>query len=74
MKIVTEIKSVLDELRPALQADGGDVQLVKIESGVVYVRLVGACAGCEFASATLKNLVEKAIKEKVPKIKSIVAV
>ena len=66
-----EVEKVLNEIRPMLQMDGGDVKLVKITNAVAVVKLAGACAGCPFANATLKDLVEARIKEKVKGIKEV---
>jgi Fe-S cluster biogenesis protein NfuA len=60
------VKKALEGIRPHLQADGGDVELVAVEGGVVKVRLTGACGGCPMATMTLKNSVEKRIKSEVP--------
>ncbi len=68
------IKAVLDEIRPALQADGGDVELVDVKGGTVRVKLTGACGGCPMATMTLKKGIEKRLKEKVPEVKEVVAV
>jgi len=67
------IEQVLDQIRPHLQADGGDVELVDVSDGVVTVRLTGACSGCPMSQMTLKNGVERIIKENVPEIKSVEA-
>ena len=69
-----EIKKALEEIRPALQADGGDVEYVSIENNVVKVRLKGACGGCPMATMTLKNGIEAVIKKRVPGISSVEAV
>ncbi len=70
-----KVESVLNEVRPALQADGGDVELVDVsEDGIVSVRLVGACAGCPMATMTLKNGIEKILKDKLPEVKEVVSV
>ena len=63
-----EVEEVLNSIRPALQADGGDVELVDVEEGVVKVRLTGACGGCPMATMTLKGGIEAAIKERIPSI------
>ncbi|MDO8949260.1 MAG: NifU family protein [Actinomycetota bacterium] len=68
------VQEVLDRIRPALQADGGDVELVDIEGGVVKVRLVGACAGCPMSQMTLTNGVERVIKEEIPEVERVEAV
>jgi Fe-S cluster biogenesis protein NfuA len=69
-----KIKAFLDEIRPALQADGGDVELVDVKGGTVRVKLTGACGGCPMATMTLKKVIEKRMKEKVPEVKEVVAV
>ena len=70
-----KVKEAIEDVRPSLQADGGDIELVKIEDdGVVKVRLMGACAGCPMSQMTLKAGVERALKEKVPALKSVEAV
>ena len=68
------IENALNLIRPALQADGGDVELVEVNDGVVSVRLKGACGGCPMATMTLKNGIEKILKEQVPEVKEVVAV
>jgi len=70
-----KVEAVLNEIRPALQADGGDVELVDVtKEGVVRVRLVGACAGCPMSTMTLSLGIERALKERVPEIKRVEAV
>lgn len=70
-----EVKGILEQIRPALQADGGDVELVEVtEDGIVKVRLVGACGHCPMSTMTLKMGIERTIKDKVPGIKEVVAV
>ena len=70
-----EVLKVLEEIRPALQADGGDVELVNItEEGIVQVRLRGACGSCPMSQMTLKMGIEKRLKEKIAEVKEVVAV
>lgn len=70
-----QVEKVLDEVRPALIADGGNIELVNIrENGVVEVRLQGACGSCPMSQMTLKMGVERVLKEKIPGIKEVVAV
>jgi len=69
-----DIKKALDEIRPALQADGGDVEYVGIDGDVVQVKLKGACSGCPMATMTLKNGIEMLIKKRVPGVSSVEAV
>ncbi len=68
------VEEVLGRIRPMLQADGGDVELVDVTEGIVKVRLQGACAGCPGAQMTLKMGVEKQIRDAIPEIKAVEAV
>ena len=74
--ITQRVQGVIDEIRPLLQADGGDIELVSVEedTGVVSVRLQGACKGCPGAQMTLKMGVERRLKDKVPEVSEVVAV
>ena len=65
------VEKALEKIRPALRADGGDVELVDVVEGVVKVRLTGACGGCPMSQMTLKMGVEKIIKQDVPGVKSV---
>ena len=68
-----KVVKVLDAIRPALQADGGDVVLVDVDeaTGVVYVRLTGSCAGCPFSTMTLKNGIEDRLKAEIPEVTEV---
>ena len=68
-----KVEAALEQIRPALLADGGDVQLVDVNEGVVTVKLVGACAGCPMATMTLRHGIEKLLKEQVPEVKEVLA-
>ena len=70
--MIQRVKAVINELRPALQSDGGDIELVSVSDGVVKVRLQGACSGCPLAAQTLKYVVENLIKERVPGVKKVI--
>ncbi len=70
--IIEQVRSVIDGIRPMLQADGGDVELIDVQDGVVKVRLKGACSGCPMSQMTLKNGIERLLKEKLPEVKSVV--
>jgi len=75
MEIEQDVRNALDEIRPALQADGGDVELVEVtENGVVRVRLQGACQGCPMSAMTLRNGIERVIKEQVPGVVEVESV
>lgn len=66
------IEKALETVRPALQADGGDVELIDVsEDGVVSVKLKGACGSCPMSTVTLKMGIERALKERVPGVKSV---
>ena len=70
-----KVEEVLDLVRPALQADGGDVELVDVsEEGIVSVKLTGACGSCPMSTMTLKMGIEKTLMEKIPSVKEVVQV
>ena len=69
-----KVEAVLDQIRPALMADGGNVELVDVSDGTVKLRLTGACAGCPMSTMTLKMGIERLLKEKLPEVKQVVAV
>ncbi len=69
-----QVEQVLAEIRPQLVADGGDVELIAVDDGVVKVKLVGACSGCPMSAMTLKNGIERYLKEKLPEVHEVVAV
>lgn len=70
-----QVEAAINKIRPMLQADGGNVELVNVtDDGVVQVRLQGACAGCPMSQMTLKNGIERIIKEEVPQVKTVEAV
>lgn len=68
------VEKVLKKIRPSLQADGGDIELVDIQDGVVKVKLTGACGGCPMSQMTLKMGVERVLKEEVPEVTRVEAV
>jgi Fe-S cluster biogenesis protein NfuA len=70
-----KVSEALDKIRPLLQRDGGDVQLIDVqENGVVKVKLVGACSGCPMSTMTLKNAIESTIKQEVPGVTAVESV
>jgi len=71
-----KVVAVLAQIRPALQADGGDVELVdvNVNDGIVKLKLKGACAGCPMATMTLHHGIERILKEKIPELKEVLAV
>lgn len=71
MKMKEKAIEVINDLRPFLMNDGGNIEFVKIEDNIVYVRLQGACMGCPMREVTLKDGIEKTILEKVPEIKEV---
>ena len=68
------VETALEQIRPAFKADGGDVELVDVNDGVVSVRLTGACSGCPMSTMTLKMGIERLLREKVPEVKEVVSV
>ena len=69
------VEAALEKVRPGLMADGGNVELVDVtDDGIVKVKLVGACGGCPMSQMTLKNFIEKIVKESVPEIKAVESV
>jgi Fe-S cluster biogenesis protein NfuA len=72
VKMRKEVESVINEIRPNLQADGGDIELIDVTTdGIVKVRLQGACRGCPGAAMTLKLGVERMLKQKIPGVKGV---
>ena len=70
-----KVEAALERIRPALQADGGDLELVDVgEDGIVKVRLKGACAGCPMSQMTLKQGIESNLKQEIPEVKEVIAV
>ncbi len=69
-----KVEKALDKIRPALMADGGNVELVEVKDGVVKVKLTGACAGCPMSQMTLKMGIERQLKSEIPEIKEVVSV
>jgi Fe-S cluster biogenesis protein NfuA len=67
------VQAAIDKIRPMLQQDGGDVELVDVNDGVVTVRLQGSCSGCPMSQMTLKNGIERFLKGEIPEIKSVQA-
>lgn len=68
------VARVLEEIRPHLQADGGDVELVNVEEGVVKVKFLGGCSGCPFRAMTLQTGIERYLKERLPEVKEVISV
>jgi Fe-S cluster biogenesis protein NfuA len=66
-----QVQEILDKLRPYIQRDGGDVELVEVEDGIVRVRLLGACGSCPSSTITLKAGIERALMEEIPEIREV---
>ena len=66
-----KVQAILDKIRPSLQADGGDVELVDVADGIVKVRLQGACKGCPMSQMTLRNVIERVMKKDIPEVKAV---
>ena len=69
-----QIQEMIERIRPSLQADGGDVEFVEVQDGVVKLRLKGACAGCPMSQMTLKHGIERFLKQEIPEVKSVESV
>lgn len=69
-----KVEKVIDEIRPFLQADGGNIELIDVQEGIVKVKLVGACGSCPMSQLTLKRGVEARLKERIPEVKEVIAV
>ena len=69
-----KVEEILDQIRPNLRADGGDIELLDVEQGVVRVRLTGACEGCPMRNITLTGGIERILKEQLPEVREVVAV
>jgi Fe-S cluster biogenesis protein NfuA len=74
MTIVDQIETTLDVIRPALREDGGDVELLGFDAGVVQLRLVGACSACPISTLTVKQGIERRIKSAIPEVLEVQAV
>lgn len=72
--IVSRIKEALDDIRPFLNLDGGDIEFIKYDEGFLYVKLTGACAMCGFQDITLKDNVEAYLKEDIPELQGVINV
>lgn len=70
-----KVQKVINKIKPMLEADGGSIELIGVDEkkGIVKVRLIGSCGACPFSMMTLKNLVEKTIKEEVPEVKEVIS-
>jgi Fe-S cluster biogenesis protein NfuA len=74
-EMLQKVKKIIDQLRPFLQSDGGDIEVIEITNeNVVKVKLIGACSDCPFSLQTLKAGVEQALRKEIPEIKEVVAV
>jgi Fe-S cluster biogenesis protein NfuA len=68
-----QVDGVLEKIRPSLIADGGNVELIDVKDGVVKLKLVGHCAGCPMSTMTLRNGIERILKQELPAVKQVVA-
>lgn len=74
-EIITKVKNVIEQIRPYLQADGGDIRFVEItDENIVRVELQGACGSCPYSTMTLKNGVEEAVRKAIPEIQGVVSI
>lgn len=71
LPLETRIEAALDDVRPAIRRDGGDVWLIRVAEDVAYVQLIGACGGCAMSTSTLKGGIEVAVRARCPEIRSV---
>ena len=69
--VIEQIKSILEELRPAIMNDGGDIHFVRFEDGIVFVKLLGACVSCPISFITLKMGLEVQLKQRIPAVERV---
>ena len=74
MEMEKEVKRILEQIRPYLNRDGGDLEFVKLEDGIVYIRMLGACVGCALIDTTLYDGIERILVERVPGVIAVVAI
>jgi len=72
MDEINRIKDVIEQIKPFLMRDGGDIEFVKYEDNIVYVRMLGACAGCHMMDMTLKEVVEASIQAEIPEVIEVI--
>ena len=72
--LLQKIETILDSIRPNIQMDGGDIQLIKFEDGIVYIKFLGACIGCPMSVYTLKMGVEEALKAELPEVLEVLPI
>jgi Fe-S cluster biogenesis protein NfuA len=72
--LYARVERVLESIRPYIQADGGDIELVDVQDGIVQIRLAGACVGCMYSLMTLQAGVERMLREEIPEVKAVEAV
>ena len=73
-EIENKVIDIIDNLRPFLINDGGNIEFVKYENGIVYIKMMGACSNCEMLDLTLKDGIETAIKDEIPEVKEVINV
>ena len=74
METFKKINSVLDQIRPYLENDGGNVELIKFEDGVVYIKMLGACSNCAYIDYTIKDGIEEMLINEIPEVKKVINV
>jgi Fe-S cluster biogenesis protein NfuA len=74
MEMEKEVRKIIDQIRPYLNRDGGDLEFVKLEDGIVYIKMLGACVGCALIDTTLYDGIERILVERVPGVIAVVAI
>ncbi len=71
-EIINKIKDILEELRPFVMSDGGDIEFIKFEEGILYIRMLGACAGCHMIDVTVNQGIKAAIMDEISEVKGVI--
>lgn len=74
METIDKIKDIINKVRPFIQDDGGDLEFVKYENNIVYIKMLGACVGCNFANVTLQDGIESTLRSEIPEIEKVIDV
>ncbi len=71
-EIIQKIKEILNELRPFIMSDGGDIEFIKFENGTVYIKMLGACAGCQMLDVTINQGIKAALMDEIEEVKEVI--
>lgn len=71
METLKKIESIIDQIRPYLASDGGDIEFIKFENGIVYIKMLGACSDCAYIDYTIKDGIEQMLINEIPEVKEV---